>query len=102
MMGAGNLRSPVPFLIGAYGEAAVLAIAVGVLVALASLAGRTSALVPLAGALLINVLMFAISGSLSFTAFDPETLLRVAYVFVPPSLVAAMVCWLLTRQLLRQ
>jgi hypothetical protein len=100
-MGARNLRSPLPFLTGAYAEAAALAIGVGVLVAAASFAGRTSALVPLVGALLINVLMFAVTGSLSFSSFDPDTLLRVAYVFIPPSLVAAMACWLLTRELLK-
>jgi hypothetical protein len=101
-MGARDLHSPLPFLTGAYAEAAALAIGVGVLVAAASFAGRTSALVPLVGALLINVLMFAVTGSLSFSSsFDPDTLLRVAYVFIPPSLVAAMACWLLTRELLK-
>ncbi len=101
MMGVRGLRSPVPFMTGAYAEAAALAVGVGVLVVVASLAGKTSALVPLVGALLINALMFAVTGSLSFSSFDPNTLLRVAYVFIPPSLVAAMTCWLLTRELLK-
>ena len=45
--------------------------------------------------------MFAVTGSLSFSSFDPDTLFRVAYVFIPPSLVATMACWLLTRELLK-
>ena len=100
-MGARGLNSPLPFVTGAYAEAVALAFGVGVIVAAASLAGRMSALVPLLAALLINFVMFAVTGSLSFSSFDPDPLFRVAYVFIPPSLVAAMVCWLLTRELLR-
>lgn len=99
MMGVRGLHSPVPFMTGAYAEAFALAVGVGLLIAVASLAGRTSALVPLLAALLINVLMFAATGSLGFSSFDPDMLLRVAYVFVPPSLVAAMACC--TRELLK-
>jgi hypothetical protein len=100
-MGARNMNSPLPFLAGAYNEAAVLALGVGIVVAVASLAGRRSALVPLLAALLINVLMFAVTGALSVSNFDPDLFLRVAYVFIPPSLIAAMSCWLMTRELLR-
>ena len=99
-MGARGMNSPLPFLTGAYGEAAALAIGVGLLVAIASLAGQSSAFVPLVAALVVDFAMFTATGALSFLSFDPGTLLRVAYVFVPPSLVAAMTCWLLTRKLL--
>lgn len=99
-MGARGMNSPLPFLTGAYGEAAALAIGVGLLVAIASLAGQSSALVPLVAALVVNVVMFAATDALSFSSFNSDTLLRVAYVFVPPSIVAAMTCWLLTRKLL--
>jgi hypothetical protein len=100
-MGARGLNSPVPFVTGAYAEAVTLAFGVGVVVGVASLAGWMSAVVPFLAALLINFVMFAVTGSLSFSSFDPDTLFRVAYVFIPPSLVASMVCWLLTRGLLR-
>jgi hypothetical protein len=98
VMGARNLNSPIPFLTGSYAEAAILAFCVGLLVSGALLAGYRSAAVPLAAALLVNLLTFALTGALSIYAFEAGALLRVAYVFIPPSLVATFVCWALSRR----
>ena len=99
-MGARNLSSLLPFLTGAYAEAALLAFGVGVLVNGALLAGYHSAGVPLAVALLANLLMFAATGSLNILDFDANVLLRVAHVFIPPSVVATFICWAVARRLL--
>jgi hypothetical protein len=100
VMGSRSLSSPIPFLIGSYGEAAVLAFCVGGVVVLALLLGKTSGGIPLTAALIANVLMFAQTGVLTLTTFDAGSLLRVAYVFIPPSLVATFICWALARRLL--
>lgn len=99
-MGSKNLSSPLPFLTGSYGEAAVLPFCVGGVVVVALLLGKTSGGIPLAAALIANVLMFALTGAFTLTTFDAGSLLRVAYVFIPPSLVATFICWALARRLL--
>lgn len=100
VMGSRNLSSPIPFLTGSYGEAALLAFCVGGVVVIALLLGKTSGGIPLAAALIAKVLMFALTGALTPTTFDLGSLLRVAYLFIPPSLVATFICWALARRLL--
>ena len=63
-------------------------------------AGYHSAGVPLTVALLANLLMFATTGSLNILDFDANVLLRVAYAFIPPSVVATFICWAVARRLL--
>src|SRR5262245_56272396 len=99
MMGAASLRSPLPFLVGSYGEGLILALCTGIIVALATLwYGRTSWVVPVAAAIVINVVALLashlISEPMSFAGVA-----RVTGVFLPPSLVAAMLCWLLSNRL---
>jgi hypothetical protein len=102
-MGARTLRSPLPFLGGAYGEGFVLAIAAGALVGLAALwLGTTSWIVPVVVAVMVNVVMLAANAVVAQVEPDLVTgSLRIAGVFFPPSLIAALACWWLTRPLLR-
>ena len=102
LMGARTAQSPYPFVAGSYAEGLVLALGTGLLVVGAALIARwTSWLVAVAAAVLANVLFFAA------TALpDPNVDLvaagaRTARALLLPSLVAALVCWLLTRGLVR-
>jgi hypothetical protein len=101
-MGARTMRSPLPFLGGAYGEGIVLAIAAGALVGLAALwLATTSWIVPVVVAMIVNAVMLA---NAAVAQVEPDLVtgsLRLAGVFFPPSLVAAVACWWLTRPLLR-
>ena len=103
MMGARSLRSPLPFITGAYGEAVWLAIGTGLLCCAVALVWcRTSWLVPFGAGLAVTALAITVGA-----VIDPPrdgvlaALARVAVVFVPPSIVAALVCWLIARPLLR-
>ena len=102
-MGATTMRSPLPFITGSYAEGVALAAAAGTQVTAASWwLGKTSWLVPVVVALVVNVVMVAMS-----IAADPlradlvASAVRVVSVFLPSSLVACVVCWWLTRRLLR-
>jgi hypothetical protein len=101
-MGARTMRSPLPLLGGAYGEGIVLAIAAGALVGLAALwLATTSWIVPVVVAMIVNAVMLA---NAAVAQVEPDLVtgsLRLAGVFFPPSLVAAVACWWLTRPLLR-
>jgi hypothetical protein len=101
-MGARTMQSPLPFLGGAYGEGIVLAIAAGALVGLAALwLATTSWIVPVVVAMIVNAVMLA---NAAVAQVEPDLVtdsLRLAGVFFPPSLVAAVACWWLTRPLLR-
>ncbi len=100
-MGASALRSPIPFVAGSYAEGVVLALAAGVLVGIAALwFGSAPWFVPLAVVAIVNIAMLATT----VAAGPPDlvaTMIRVARVFLPASLVATIACWLLTRRLLR-
>jgi hypothetical protein len=102
MMGARSLRSPLPFITGAYGEAIWIAVGTGLVCCAALVQRKSSWLVPIGAALAVTMLALAVS-----TVMDPPrgdvlaALARVALVFVPPSIVAALVCWLIARPLLR-
>jgi hypothetical protein len=100
MMGAQAMRSPLPFVTGSYLEGSALAAGVGVLAGVAALLGVTSILVPITAALLVNVLMFAVMADQDFVSPEYwQAALRVARVFLPPSVAAALVCWLLTQRI---
>jgi hypothetical protein len=103
MMGVRSLRSPLPFLTGAYGEGVVLAIATGVVCCAAALVLRKASwLVPVGAALAIDAIAFLVTAILDPPRVDLLTALtRVAVVFVPPSIVAALVCWMISRRLLQ-
>jgi hypothetical protein len=102
-MGAQSMRSPVPFVGGSYGEGMVLALATGLMVAIASWVGARSWLVAVAAALLANIAFHlgtmtpGLTGSEFFAA-----VWRVAGVFLPASIVAAIVCWAVALPLLRK
>jgi hypothetical protein len=102
MMGARSLRSPLPFITGAYGEAIWLAIGTGLICGAALLLRRVSWLVPICAALAVSSVAIVIG-----LVIDPPrgdvlaALARVAVVFVPPAIVAALVCWLIARRFLR-
>ena len=96
-MGAATLRSPVPFVAGSWLEGGALALATGVVTGLAAWRGATSWRVPVAAAALVTALFIAATADGDWAA-----LLRTAPVLMPPAIVAALVCWLLTRRLLRR
>ena len=96
-MGAIVLRSPVPFVAGSWLEGGALALATGVVTALAAWRGVTSWGVPVAAAALATALFIAATAGGDWAA-----MLRTAPVLMPPAMVAALVCWLLTRRLLRR
>jgi hypothetical protein len=98
----GVRRSPLPFITGAYGEAIWLAIGTGVFCcAVALVWRRTSWLVPIVAALAVSAAAIAVGAVIDPPHDDVlAALTRVAVVFVPPSVVAALVCWLIARPLL--
>ena len=102
-MGAFNLRSPVPFITGSYGEGVLLALGTGLLVAFAGLwLAMRSWRVPVISALTINIVFFVLTANMDLSRADYLTaFLNMMRVFLPPSLVAALACWFLTRPLLR-
>ena len=104
MMGARSLRSPLPFITGAYGEGIWIAIGTGILCcAVALLLRQTSWFVPVAAALAVTALAIAVGAVMDPPRGDVlAALARVAVVFLPPSIVAALVCWLIARPLLRR
>lgn len=98
MMGAAGGHAPEPFVSGAYGEGLLLALATGVIVAVAASFGKASWRVAVGAAVLANAAMHA--ATLDFSAPDrAAALMNVSYVFIPPSIVAALACWWLTRRL---
>lgn len=102
MMGAQSLRSPLPFITGSYLEGSLLAAGAGLLTGIAAILGMTSWLVPVLMALLINLILFVAVTGPEFSAPNYwEAALRVARVFLLPSVAAALVCWALTRKLFR-
>lgn len=102
-MGAWSGRSPVPFTMGSYGEGILLAFGTGLIVGVAGLwFGMRSWLVPMASALIVNAVFFVLTAGVDLSQGDyPGTLLRIASVFLPPSLAAAWGCWFLTRRIVR-
>ena len=98
-MGAASLQSPVPFILGAYGEGLLLAAGAGLYVAVSWwLFGRTSFIAPIVGAILANLVFH---GATMTAMPDADAVSRLAYVFLPGSIVAAVVCWLLAKRLVR-
>ena len=93
-MGAATLRSPVPFVTGSWLEGGALALATGTVTAVAAWRGVTSWMVPVAAAALIAALFVAVTAGGDWAA-----MLRSAPVLMSPAIVAALVCWLLTRRL---
>jgi hypothetical protein len=95
-MGAATLRSPLPFIAGSWLEGGALALATGLVTAIAAWRGATSWMIPVATAALVTaVFVFATA------AGDWTAMLRTAPVLMPPAIVAALACWLLTRRLFR-
>lgn len=95
-MGAVASRSPVPFIAGSWLEGGALALATGLVTAIAAWRGQVSWLVPVGAAALITALFVAATAGADWSA-----IVRVAPVLMPPAVVAALACWLLTRRLLR-
>ncbi len=103
-MGAAfSLRSPVPFVTGSYGEGMILALGSGLLVAFAGLwLALRSWPVPIVAALVSNVLFFVLTADMDLSRADyVSALYNMGRVFLPPSIVASLVCWFLARPLLR-
>jgi hypothetical protein len=96
-MGAAALASPVPFVAGSWGEGMAPALATGVVTALAAWRGLASWIVPAVASALVTALFIAASAGGDWAA-----MLRAAPVLMPPAIVAALVCWLLTRRLFRR
>ena len=95
-MGAATLRSPLPFIAGSWLEGGALALATGLVTAVAAWRGATSWIIPVAaGALVTAVFVATTAGG------DGAAMLRTAPVLIPPAIVASFVCWLLTRRLFR-
>jgi len=102
MMGARSLRSPLPFVTGAYGEAIWIAVGTGLICCAALLLQKSSWLVPIGAALAVTVLAIAVGALVDPPRGDTlVALARVAVVFMPPAIAAALVCWVITRPLLR-
>jgi hypothetical protein len=95
-MGAVSLRSPLPFIAGSWLEGGALALATGLVTAIAAWRGATSWMIPVAAAALITAVFVAATAAGDWTA-----MLRTAPVLMPPAIVAALACWLLTRGLFR-
>jgi hypothetical protein len=102
MMGASTLRSPIPFVAGSYAEGVALALVAGLLVGLAAWwLGSAPWFVPVVVAVLVTVAMLAMTVFATPGSELVAAMLRVGRVFFPASLAATLVCWLLTRRLLR-
>lgn len=100
-MGARSMRSPLPFVTGAYAEGVALALAVGLLTGIMALwFGKVSWFVPVTTAVVVNGAFLAASVIGNPLSDVAEILGRLIAVFLPPSLVAALVCWWLARRLL--
>lgn len=103
-MGAAfSLRSPVPFVTGSYGEGMILALGSGLIVAFAGLwLALRSWPVPIVAALVSNALFFVLTADMDLSRADyVSALYNMGRVFLPPSIMAAVVCWFLARPLLR-
>jgi len=102
-MGASSFRSPLPFILGSYSEGIWLALGTGMIVAGAGLwLNMTSWLVPAIATLAVNALFFVLAAGMDFSQADyAAVLLRVGHAFLLPSFIAAWLCWLITRRLLR-
>jgi hypothetical protein len=100
-MGARSMRSPVPFVTGAYPEGIFLALTVGILTGVATLwLGKPSWTVPVVVSVLVSTaFVAAFVGDLARPDLI-EVLTRLTGVFLPPSLAAGLVCWWLGRWLL--
>jgi hypothetical protein len=101
-MGARAMQSPQPFVAGSYAEGFMLALATGMAVASAAWFGKASWVVAVAAAILGNAAIHL--STMQPNLSDPEhiaVLSRVAAVFLPSSVIAALACWFLTRPLLR-
>lgn len=96
-MGAPSLRSPVPFVAGSWLEGGALALVTGVVTAVAAWRGKTSWTIPVAAAVLVTALFIAVTAGGDWAA-----MLRAGSVLMPPAMVAALVCRLLTRRLFRR
>jgi hypothetical protein len=95
-MGVASLRSPVPFIAGSWLEGGALALATGIVTAVAAWRGFTSWIAPVAAAALITALFIAATAGGDWAA-----MLRTVPVLMPPAIVAAFACWVLTRPLFR-
>ncbi|MGE0239363.1 MAG: hypothetical protein AB7F09_00435 [Parvibaculaceae bacterium] len=102
-MGALAFASPWPFILSSYSEGILLALGTGMIVAGAGLwLAMTSWFVPTLATLIVNAIFFVLTAGMDFAQADyPSVLLRVGRAFLLPSLVAAWLCWLVTRELLR-
>jgi thiamine transporter ThiT len=100
-MGAGSLRSPIPFVAGSYAEGVALALVAGLLVGLVALwLGSARWFVPVGVVVVVNIAMLATTVIANLPDLA-AAMIRVTRVFLPASLAATFVCWLLTRRLLR-
>ena len=102
-MGALSLRSPLPFMFASYDEGILMAFGIGMIVAAAGLwLNMTSWLVPAVATLIVNALFFVLTAGMDFSQGDyPAVLLAVGRAFLLPSFIAAWLCWLIARRLLR-
>jgi len=101
MMGAAGAHSPEPFVSGSYAEGFLIALATGLLFAVAAWFGKPSWLAAVGAAVLANAALHTATLDLSHPDYA-AALMNVAYVFLPPSIVAAVACWWLTRGLVRR
>jgi hypothetical protein len=99
-MGAASMQSPVPFILGSYAEGLPLAIGAGLYVAGSWwLFGWTSFVAPIVGAILANLVFH---GATMTAAPDAEAVSRIAYVFLPGSIIAAVVCWFIAKRIFKR
>jgi hypothetical protein len=100
-MGARSMRSPAPFVTGAYPEGIFLALTVGILTGFATLwLGQPSWVVPVVASVLVSM-AFVVAFVDDLGRPDLlEAVTRLTGVFLPPSLAAGLVCWWLGRWLL--
>ncbi len=102
-LGTRSLRSPLPFITGAYAEGLELALYTGLVCAVIALLARNVGwMVPVISALIVTVSWIAVGVVVSATPDPMAAVLRTSMVFVPASLLAAVACWTLARPLLRR
>jgi len=102
-IGAPSLRSPLPFIVGAYAEGLELALYTGLVCAVIALLARSASwMVPVVSALIVTASWIAVGVVFSAPPDMMAAVLRTSTELVPESLLATVACWTLARPLLRQ
>jgi hypothetical protein len=103
MMGARDFRSPVPFLLGSYAEGLAAALVAGFIVAVAAVwLGQTAWPIPVAAAFVAAAVPVLLPIARSEEVPALSNVMRAGWVFLPPSLVASLACWFLSRRMYRK